>query len=243
MVGRAVRGTSQADYMRELRACAEDGAGITIGVGYELATAVDQTATAFPRAAFAIVDVDVRTLTHRPANVEGLVFKQQEAGYLAGYAGRSLGREARGQGRRFDRRPRHPAGRPGARRIPLRREARTSGPQGAELVLRRLRGGGEMRAAGAGPDRQWVGGRVPGRGALRGRGVRRRPREERLRDRLRRRRVLGRPVRADERAGASRRRGRRRSGGRAVGTAGGRHQRDLRGRERRHHARQLEPAG
>lgn len=85
VVGRAVRGTSQADYVRELRACAEDGAGITIGVGYELATAVDQTATAFPRAAFAIVDVDVRTLTHRPANVEGLVFKQQEAGYLAGY--------------------------------------------------------------------------------------------------------------------------------------------------------------
>jgi basic membrane protein A and related proteins len=85
VVGRVVRGTSQADYVQELSSCAENGAGITIGVGYELATAVDQTATMFPRAAFAIVDVDVRTLTHRPANVEGLVFKQQQAGYLAGY--------------------------------------------------------------------------------------------------------------------------------------------------------------
>ena len=86
VVARAERGGSQADYLRELRSCAQDGAGITIGVGYEMATAVDQVATAFPRSAFAIVDVDVKTLTHRPANVEGLLFKQQEAGYLAGYA-------------------------------------------------------------------------------------------------------------------------------------------------------------
>jgi basic membrane protein A and related proteins len=83
--GRVIRGTSQADYMQQLRSCAEDGAGVTIGVGYELATAVDQTATMFPRVQFAIVDVDVRTLTHRPPNVQGLIFKQQEAGYLAGY--------------------------------------------------------------------------------------------------------------------------------------------------------------
>lgn len=51
-----------------------------------MATAVDQVATAFPRTVFAIVGVDVRTLTHRPANVEGLLFRDQEAGYLAGYA-------------------------------------------------------------------------------------------------------------------------------------------------------------
>ena len=86
VVSRAVRGGSQADYTRELTACARNGAGITIGVGYVMATAVDQVATAFPRQAFAIVDVDVKTLAHRPANVEGLLFREQEAGYLAGYA-------------------------------------------------------------------------------------------------------------------------------------------------------------
>ncbi len=86
LVGRTVRASSQADYARELRSCARDGAGITIGVGYGMATAVDEVATAFPRATFAIVGVDVRTLTHRPANVEGLLFRDQEAGYLAGYA-------------------------------------------------------------------------------------------------------------------------------------------------------------
>jgi basic membrane protein A and related proteins len=81
-----VHGGSQADYLRELGFCARAGAGITIGVGYEMATAVDRVATAFPRSRFAIVDVDVKTLTHRPANVAGLVFKEQQAGYLAGYA-------------------------------------------------------------------------------------------------------------------------------------------------------------
>jgi basic membrane protein A and related proteins len=86
VVGRAVHGTSQTAYARELRSCAQDGAGITIAVGYGMATALDQVATAFPRAAFAIVDVDVRTLTHRPTNVAGLMFREQQAGYLAGYA-------------------------------------------------------------------------------------------------------------------------------------------------------------
>jgi basic membrane protein A len=86
VVGRVLRGSSQAGYALALTACAQAGAGITIGVGYAMATAVDQVATAFPRAAFAIVDVDVKTLAHRPTNVEGLVFRQQEAGYLAGYA-------------------------------------------------------------------------------------------------------------------------------------------------------------
>ena len=83
---RSFRGGSQAGEVSDLRACVQGGAGITIGVGYGLATAVDQVATAFPRAAFAIVGVEVRTLRHRPANVEGLLFKDQEAGYLAGYA-------------------------------------------------------------------------------------------------------------------------------------------------------------
>jgi len=86
VAGRVVRATSQADAISRLRLCAQEGAGITIGVGYGMATAVDQVAIEFPRRAFAIVNVGVRGLPHRPANVEGLLFKDQEAGYLAGYA-------------------------------------------------------------------------------------------------------------------------------------------------------------
>ena len=230
VVGRVVRGTSQADYVQELSSCAQNGAGITIGVGYELATAVDQTATMFPRAAFAIVDVDVRTLTHRPANVEGLVFKQQEAGYLAGLHRRAVGREARRQGGRLDRRPRHPAGRSCARRVPVRRQAGEPGPHRAERLLRRFRRAGEVPGAGTGADRQRIRGRVPGCRALRCRGILRGPGEGHLRDRLRCRPVLVRPIHTDERALASRRRRRGRGARRALGAVGGRHQRGLRGR-------------
>lgn len=86
VAGRVLRARSQAGAVSDLRSCAPAEAGITIGVGYGMATAVDQVATEFPRASFAIVGVDVRTLRHRPANVEGLLFKDEEAGYLAGYA-------------------------------------------------------------------------------------------------------------------------------------------------------------
>lgn len=51
-----------------------------------MSDAVDAVATAFPGATFAIVGVDVGTLSHRPQNVAGLLFREQQAGYLVGYA-------------------------------------------------------------------------------------------------------------------------------------------------------------
>ena len=45
-----------------------------------------KAAAAFPKTHFAIVDVSNADLTGKPANVRGLIFKEQEAGYLAGYA-------------------------------------------------------------------------------------------------------------------------------------------------------------
>ena len=104
-----------------------------------MATAVDQIATAFPREAFAILDVDVKTLAHRPANVEGLLFREQEAGYLAGYAGRALGGQAQRHGSRLRGRARHPARRARAGRLSVRREAGASGAESADRILRRLR--------------------------------------------------------------------------------------------------------
>jgi basic membrane protein A len=47
---------------------------------------MDAIATSFKSNKFAIVDVDATTLKHKPKNVEGLLFKEQEAGYLVGYA-------------------------------------------------------------------------------------------------------------------------------------------------------------
>jgi basic membrane protein A len=86
VAGRVLVSRSPAEYARNLRACARRHAGLTIGVGYDMADAMDAVATAFAGQRFAIVDVDVATLTHRPANVTGLLFREQQAGYLVGYA-------------------------------------------------------------------------------------------------------------------------------------------------------------
>jgi len=84
--GRVIQSASGSQYIPNLSACAKSGAGITIGVGFLMTDAMDAVATAFPKSKFAIVDVDVTGLKHKPKNVEGLLFKEQEAGYLVGYA-------------------------------------------------------------------------------------------------------------------------------------------------------------
>src|SRR5205823_8275164 len=50
-----------------------------------MADATDAVATEFPKTRFAIVDFSQAALKHTPKNVHGLVFKEQEAGYLVGY--------------------------------------------------------------------------------------------------------------------------------------------------------------
>ncbi|MDX6408898.1 MAG: basic rane protein [Gaiellaceae bacterium] len=84
--GRVIQSKSPADYIPNLKACVTGGAGITIGVGFLMTDAMDAIAASYPNSKFAIVDVDVTSMKHKPKNVEGLLFKEQEAGYLVGYA-------------------------------------------------------------------------------------------------------------------------------------------------------------
>jgi basic membrane protein A and related proteins len=50
-----------------------------------MADAMATVAKKFPNTKFAIVDVDATTLKGKPSNVTGLLFKEQQAGYLVGY--------------------------------------------------------------------------------------------------------------------------------------------------------------
>jgi basic membrane protein A len=84
--GRVIQSKSGSDYIPNLQACVRSGAGITIGVGFLMTDQMDAVASSFPNNKFAIVDVDVTSMKHKPKNVEGLLFKEQEAGYLVGYA-------------------------------------------------------------------------------------------------------------------------------------------------------------
>jgi basic membrane protein A len=83
--GRVVQSASAADYIPNMRRLARDGYDLIIGVGFAQGDAIDTVATRFPQSRFAIIDVDQGTLKHKPKNVVGLVFKEQEVGFLAGY--------------------------------------------------------------------------------------------------------------------------------------------------------------
>jgi basic membrane protein A len=58
---------------------------LIVSVGYAQNDAVAKVAAKFPQSRFAIIDVDATSLKGKPKNVLGLVFKEQEVGYLAGY--------------------------------------------------------------------------------------------------------------------------------------------------------------
>jgi basic membrane protein A len=58
---------------------------LVFGLGFTLADFVDGAAVKVPQARFAIVDAPHDALKHRPKNVASLIFREEEAGYLAGY--------------------------------------------------------------------------------------------------------------------------------------------------------------
>ena len=82
---RVVESASSADYVPNHSALARQGFDLIIGVGFAQGDAVATVSRQFPNTKFAIVDVDQTTLKGKPKNVVGLLFKEQEAGYLAGY--------------------------------------------------------------------------------------------------------------------------------------------------------------
>jgi basic membrane protein A and related proteins len=84
--GRVLTSKSNADYVPNLSTLAQQKYDLVIGVGFLMADAMDTVAKKFPDTKFAIIDVDATTLKGKPSNVEGLLFKENEAGYLAGYA-------------------------------------------------------------------------------------------------------------------------------------------------------------
>jgi basic membrane protein A len=82
---RVVQSASPSEYVPNLSALARQGYNLVIGVGFTEIAAMKAVAHSFPKTDFAIVDVSNADEGNAP-NVEGLLFKEQEVGYLAGYA-------------------------------------------------------------------------------------------------------------------------------------------------------------
>jgi basic membrane protein A len=83
--GDVYQSASAQDYVPNLSTAARKKADLVVAVGFDQAAAVAKVAKQFPNTHFAIIDVDQRDLAGRPKNVEGLIFREQEVGYLAGY--------------------------------------------------------------------------------------------------------------------------------------------------------------
>jgi basic membrane protein A and related proteins len=83
--GRAVTSESDADYVPNLSRLAQEQYDLVIGVGFLMADSINTVAKQFPDTNFAIIDFSQAALEAKPPNVRGLLFKENEAGYLVGY--------------------------------------------------------------------------------------------------------------------------------------------------------------
>jgi basic membrane protein A and related proteins len=83
--GRVLTSSSGADYTPNLTTLAQQGYNLVVPVGFLMADATDAVAKQFPKVKFAMVDSDATAEKGDPKNIEGLLFEEQQAGYLAGY--------------------------------------------------------------------------------------------------------------------------------------------------------------
>jgi basic membrane protein A len=83
--GRVLTPATKEGYVPSLSLLARQKYDLVMGTGILVAPAIDRVATGFPETRFAIIDVAHDELAHRPENVVGLVFRAEQAGYLAGH--------------------------------------------------------------------------------------------------------------------------------------------------------------
>jgi basic membrane protein A and related proteins len=83
--GRVLTSRANADYVPNLSTLAQQRYDLVVGVGFLMAEAMNTVGKRFPQTNFAIIDASQTSLKDKPTNVRGLLFKEQEAGYLAGY--------------------------------------------------------------------------------------------------------------------------------------------------------------
>jgi basic membrane protein A len=76
---------SNADYVPNLTTLVQQQFDIIVSNGFLLADATATIANKFPETSFAIIDFSAAALEGKPKNVEGLLFKEQEGGYMVGY--------------------------------------------------------------------------------------------------------------------------------------------------------------
>ena len=83
--GRVLISKSNGDYVPNLTTLSQQQYDLSVSVGFLMGDATATVAGKFPKNDYAIIDFSAAALKGKPQNVEGLLFKEQEAGYLVGY--------------------------------------------------------------------------------------------------------------------------------------------------------------
>jgi basic membrane protein A len=82
---RVLTSSSNADYVPNLSTLARQKYDMVVAVGFLMAEATEKVAKSFPNTKFAIIDYSQAAMKSKPKNVAGLLFSEQQSGYLAGY--------------------------------------------------------------------------------------------------------------------------------------------------------------
>ena len=82
---RVVPSKQNSDYVPNLTSLARQKYDLIVAVGFLMGEATEKVANAFPQTNFAIIDSSQQAMKSKPGNLEGLLFKEQESGYLVGY--------------------------------------------------------------------------------------------------------------------------------------------------------------
>jgi len=83
--GRVLTPAPKEGHVPSLSLLARQKYDLVIGFGFFAAAAIDRVANEFPETRFASIDLAHDDLAHAPTNVLGLVFQEEQAGYLAGH--------------------------------------------------------------------------------------------------------------------------------------------------------------
>ena len=83
--GRVLESRSASEYVPNMTTLARQGYDVIIGVGFAQGDAIATAAQRFPDTKFVIIDVDQTQLKGKPANAVGMLFREEQVGYLAGF--------------------------------------------------------------------------------------------------------------------------------------------------------------
>ena len=92
VTGRVFISKSAGDYIPNLSTAARQGYDLVIANGFLMGDSLAAVAKRFPRTNFAIIDFPWVALKGKPRNARGLIFRENEAGYLAGVAAATVSR-------------------------------------------------------------------------------------------------------------------------------------------------------